>query len=309
MKNTNVAFVKELCQKLDFPQEAIQYFADLGRRIEAKPQLADCMQMLYQGVFVEKRLNFKNIDAYMRLFADDLCEPWESLSMYFLLLGCRQLHVDYQEQGFPEAIYMRSIEGLRSILLECYEVRSVWGTFVSGAYDTIFQLLSFGIGRFRFSINQLPDEYIFGDKIKIPAGTPVLACHIPSHMGSMNDEVRMESYRLAYAFFKDYLWNDLLIISCGSWLLYADHKDFLPKDSNILRFMDDFDLLSSFDTETFKDGWRIFGKEWGKPYDELPENTSLQKAYKQRLLNTGKTGRGYGILLFDGDKIVNKRKK
>lgn len=57
---------------------------------------------------------------------------------------------------------------------------------------------------------------------------------------------------------------------CGSWLLYEGHREFLPENSNILRFMDDFDIIRSADKEKFGDGWRVFGNTATDPLTTCP---------------------------------------
>ena len=69
--------------------------------------------------------------------------------------------------------------------------------------------------------------------------------------------------------------------------------------------MNDFELISSKDREIFGDGWRIFGRYYGLPPEQLPTDTSPRKAVAGRLPSGGKMGTGFGIILFDGDKIIN----
>lgn len=226
--------------------------------------------------------------------------------MLLLLAACQPLKTLYESRGIPEEIYWNGLQDLRSKLLECWEVRSIYGTFVPGGFSGMFRLKRFAIGRFQYAMETLEKDYPLPDGRIIPAGTFKVACHIPSHGLALTDDVRLDSYRQAHAFFAPKLYQGLLVVSCSSWLLYPAQRDFLPETSKILRFMVDFDIISQTEEENFSAGWRIFGSAWGKPYAELPEDTSLQRAYKKRLLETNRTGRGYGILVVDGKKIVNK---
>ena len=151
----------------------------------------------------------------------------------------------------------------------------------------------------------LEKDYPLPDGRVIPAGAFKVGCHIPSHGPALTDAARMDSYRRAHQFFAPRLYQGLLIVSCSSWLMYPAHPQFLPKDSRVLRFMSDFDLIGQKEQEGFPDGWRVFGRAWGAPYAALPEDTSLQRAYKQWLLQRGVTGRGFGLMVFDGERIIN----
>jgi len=68
--------------------------------------------------------------------------------------------------------------------------------------------------------------------------------------------------------------------------------------------MDDFDIVNAQDEEHFSNAWRIYGAAGGKSPEHWPTDTGLQRAYTQWIRSGGKTGRGLGILLFDGEKIL-----
>ena len=95
-----------------------------------------------------------------------------------------------------------------------------------------------------------------------------------------------------------------MLFCCGSWLLYPRHREFLPEKSNILRFLDDFEIVSWAEKENFGDAWRVFGRYSELPVEQLPRDTSLRRAYADWLAAGNKTGDGYGLFLFDGEKIV-----
>ena len=92
---------------------------------------------------------------------------------------------------------------------------------------------------------------------------------------------------------------------CGSWLLYPPHYDFLPPQSNILKFMDCFDILRWEDADEFSDCWRVFASYKDLPPAELPRDTSLRRAFADRLIAGGKTGHGFGAFFFDGENILH----
>jgi hypothetical protein len=120
-------------------------------------------------------------------------------------------------------------------------------------------------------------------------------------------EVRLDSYKKAYAFYaeRNELKNGLLAVTCHSWLLYPAHKQFLPNNLNIVSFIDDFDILGSGEEDHFSNDWRVFGSAASLPPTERPRDTALRKAYAEWICSGGKAGAGYGIMLFDGECIVN----
>ena len=55
-------------------------------------------------------------------------------------------------------------------------------------------------------------------------------------------------------------------------------------------------------TYDFGDQWRIFGvKNDRKPVDELPQNTSMQRAYVEWFKKGKKPGHAYGIIVYDSE--------
>ena len=117
----------------------------------------------------------------------------------------------------------------------------------------------------------------------------------------------MDSYRKAY----DYFCGDSgepLICMCLSWLIDPVNREILPPTSHFNTFADDFDIVGSVEDEGgFVNAWRVFGADADKDPAEWPERTSLQRAFKKHKLSDGKFGYGIGFLIFDGEKIVNKK--
>ena len=97
------------------------------------------------------------------------------------------------------------------------------------------------------------------------------------------------------------------MICCHSWLLYPDTKDLFKCSRNITDFYNDFDIIGKDESEGFSNAWRVFEKDYNQSeIDSLPDNTSLQRNFIQWLKNGGKTGNGFGVIIFDGQKIINK---
>ena len=52
----------------------------------------------------------------------------------------------------------------------------------------------------------------------------------------------------------------------------------------------------------------MFGHHITKPIDELPTDTSVRRNYVRLMKEVGKAGWGRGLILFDGEKIVNNKR-
>ena len=68
--------------------------------------------------------------------------------------------------------------------------------------------------------------------------------------------------------------------------------------------MNDFDIISSAVDEKFANAWRIFGSHAAKDPTEWPRDTTLRRLYAERVCAGKPVGGGYGVILFDGERIL-----
>lgn len=118
-------------------------------------------------------------------------------------------------------------------------------------------------------------------------GKIALSVHIPQGEPLAYDACQA-SYRQAYAFFRGITTRFV----CGSWLLSPVLQELLPPDSNIIRFQKDFTLLE-VEPDDRQCEQRVFGA-LSDDYASYPQNTRLQRAVRERLLQGGKIGKGHG---------------
>jgi len=220
--------------------------------------------------------------------------------LYYVCLS-KQLRKMYEEKNIPCNIFYDSMTDLRCKLFECHKVHGVWGSFVAFWFPRFFDLTRFALGSLQFETIQFDREYE-KNGYTVHKGDTVLNMHIPSS-GPLKHELCIDSYRRAREFYKDIFGEKPTVFVCNSWLLFPKHKEILPSDSNIRKFMDDFDIISSNDNNNYGDLWRIFGKFYNGNPEELPEDTQLQRIYKDFIKKGNTVGTGFGIILFDGNVI------
>ena len=75
------------------------------------------------------------------------------------------------------------------------------------------------------------------------------------------------------------------------------------------KFYELFDVVESEVQEDNEDFWRVFNREYSPEIlDQVPADTTLRHRFLE-FLRTGRImGNGYGILLFDGEKILGTQK-
>ena len=118
------------------------------------------------------------------------------------------------------------------------------------------------------------------EKVLSP-GDPVISIHIPAN-GSLNPESVDESLEKSTIFFREYYPDyKYKAFVCYSWLMDPQLIDLLGPDKNIARFCNRFKKIT-----TKSSGNSVFNYVFWKPdmnfvLEELPENTSLERAVKK----------------------------
>jgi len=302
---TRLEHFKLFMDTLEFPEEAK---ADLLKAREDFVKTDYYKE--FEAFFKEYEADYKNYNNHenrMRLekIAEEVGIPEEKLYMIYFIGLSQHLMKLYEEQGLPMEIYWDSMSDLKVKLFECKNVYDIWGTFVGGWFYGFFRLDRFKIGRLEYEVVGCEIEEYKKHGIELRKDDKVINIHIPSGEPFTFD-IRLDSYKRAYEFYKQYRKGDLIAFVCSSWLLYPENKDFYPEKSNIIDFTDDFEIFASGEQDEFHDSWRVFGKPNETPIDQLPEDTSLRRAYKKRLIEKGSFGFGKGIIIFDGEKVLTK---
>lgn len=281
---------KQMMQKLDFP-------------INAQQELLSTLDVLLNSsefLEIANRYQKENFD-YSKALEDtknlalkhSVCE----YTSYMLLLICMapELHKRYTQKGIADEIFYATMADLKYKLEECRLVHGKTGTFVPWWYKGFFEMKIFALGRLQFEINHTWfDCNVEG--VHIPKGTKVLSVHIPRTNTRLEHSLVLDSYKQATEFFKDYFDN--IIFICNSWLLYPWNREVLKDGSNLAEFYDDFTIVQTGEYENYSEVWRLFDCLYDDNPDNLPNDTSLRRAYIERIKDKQPIGYGTGVIIF-----------
>ncbi len=295
----NSEFVINLMKRLSFPSESIDFLAEKYDKLLGNADYLNvfgkCRDLYFSGdesSYVEDSLKEISQKSKIHIY---------TVHFIFLLYCAERLRRLYLEKGLEIELFENLMIDLRCKLIECHDVYSIWGTFVFFWFQRHFLIDRFALGRFQYEKADFDYDKYEIDGYTVKRGDTVYNFHIPSS-GPIPEESRLNSYKLAYDFFsKD---NKPIALVCWSWLLYPPYKDVFPKDSNIRSFVDDFTVLKFGKSDNFDDRWRIFKKPNELQVSDLPSDTRLQRAFLDYMKSGGTFGWGYGIILFDKDKIL-----
>jgi hypothetical protein len=115
-------------------------------------------------------------------------------------------------------------------------------------------------------------------------GTPVLAVHVPHFYGPLSAAACDESFARAVAFFPRHFPEERYEVAvCNSWLLDPQLAEYLPAESNIIRFQRRFRPAYQPDADDEMIQEFVFGRAEPDPA-LLPRDTALQRAVADHLL-------------------------
>lgn len=301
----NNAYFIDFMERNDFTEESKICFSEINKKLDSETHLGE----KYDAILNEYMYPVANdeirpsLNALAKLAEENGINVY-SINCVFLIHCAEILKERYEEAGIAENIYWDTMADIKYKLTECINCEEVPGIFVPDWYNGFHDMTRFAYGRFQYEMREFDEEFTTSCGVKIKKGDKYVNFHIPSSGVSLTDEVRLDSYKKAYEAFKHEFADEIVIFGCSSWLLYQKHRDFLPSHLNILRFMDDFEIISEHESEDFSNGWRVFGKYSDLPAEQLPRNNSLQNAYADWLLAGNGAGGAFGIIVFDGEKIL-----
>ena len=226
-----------------------------------------------------------------------------TVQLLFFIYLSYELEQQYIKGGLEHSVFIDTVEDLKFKTMEYHQIKGVWGTDECRWFYNLFKMRTFAFGRLQYTLgNFFFDEKAVAKRI-VKQGDTVVCIHIPSSGKPFDREARMLSYCKAYEFYKRILGEEP-VFYCDSWLLYPPNREILGANSNVVSFMDDFKIIDSYEYRDNHILWRIFGKDFDLPAEQLPRNTSMQRKMADWILNGNKLGAGIGCFLYDE---VNKK--
>ncbi|GIM65730.1 hypothetical protein Aau02nite_19280 [Amorphoplanes auranticolor] len=194
---------------------------------------------------------------------------WRHLYVYAYLALVDVVTACHREHGIPEAVSRVTLADLgRNLAIdrrmhgEGWPVMQSWLTL--HARGSLYEL-----GRLQYQ-----------------RGDTAIGLHIPE-AGPLTPEAVTASLDDARAFFPRHFPEErYTAFSCGSWLLDPQLREYLPEDSNIVRFQRRFELEPYAEPEGLDadvEALRFVFRTLSTPLEKLPRRTTLQRAIVDHL--------------------------
>lgn len=233
----------------------------------------------YKDVFFDRACWDDAVKEIQRELSGD--EDGMKILWVELDFACRT-YDEYRKTGIPERIFIDTMKFCTRFVNQYHEIygeyKFVWGWW----FPRQISMQEFRIGSLEF-------EFI--------ADKDIIAVHIPS-----DADLSPESVNKSFSAFKEFRevyypeWMHKRI-GCDSWMMSPVLKQLLAEDSNILKFQNLFDTISTdYDSMAVLD-WVFPG--YSNVDDSLPENTSLQRKMKKYLICGGKIGWSTAVMPHD----------
>ena len=197
----------------------------------------------------------------------------------------------YREHHYSDEMYEGVFKDLYCKMIECHDVKKVWGSFVCAWFNLHLSLKLFPIGRLQYQPGDTVDK-------RVPSplgGKPAIHIHIPSSGPLIKEEIE-DSLKRATAFFADSFEGDSVLFTTTTWLLAPYHREMLKESSGIITFMNCFDEIWPIDNNGEDTLWRVFSTDQFDDLLALPADTTLRRGYLKLLKEHTPFQAGIGII-------------
>lgn len=204
--------------------------------------------------------------------------------VHVLLASIPTVLAYHEKRGIPADVSWATLADLGRQLGIYRRIHGVGGLGVQFWFSLHFRGLIYDMGRLQFNRGRIDfaDDAIASTGAPFTKGDTALGVHIPES-GPMTPQACDESFRRAREFYDRYFPEERYRYAvCSSWLLDPQLAEYLPEDSNIVRFLRRFQLMPGGhegDQAVFEFVFRMMNPT----VDQLPRRTTLERAVAQHL--------------------------
>ncbi len=270
---------------LEFPIEAVDSISHDFDKIADNGAACESLVQTVTSYRENRIFDIGEVTKTAKQYAKECDINEYSAALIYYMCAAMYSYPAFEEKGLSKEEWFDSMADFRCKLFECHDRYGVWGTFVDW-FSKWYTGDRMTYGRFAFEVIPCPVE--FKEKgFNVEKGQKVIETHILNNKKKpFTEEAWKEAFKRAAAYFGDKLDGAEPVFFAYSWLLFPKNREFLPENSNIVKFMSEY--TPGMTTPTKNDLWRIFNiADCNTDPALLDEDTSLRKAYKEFMLNGG----------------------
>ncbi|MEV6941525.1 acyltransferase domain-containing protein [Streptomyces sp. NPDC051172] len=275
----------EVLLDLAVPHEDINQLVRMGRRVTDDPELLRALE----GSVEELVRGMGEVGTAVDLPQLD----WASgplqrcFPVYVFVAALPYTRAYHRARGVPDDVSRRTLADLgRNMAVHRRRHRRA-GVQAPWWLTHHFRGELYQLGRLQFERarhGQRTSRVLAAAGLDVAPGTPCLNVHIPDHLGPLAPAACERSLALATEFFaRHYPEEKYRAALCHSWLLDAQLKEYLPADSNIVRFQDRFRVAREDREPADKEPVQFVFGDPELPVESLPRRTAVERAVGDHL--------------------------
>ncbi len=264
----------ELYRLIELPEEVAELYGQWDAEREPKADAELIARILDRQQWEQAE---KELEARIGEDPDKVAVLWEELRIAALQWP------KWQAKGIPEEIYRDTMAFATRYLKDGMKTYGRWHFSAPWWFPRQLAMELFRVGTLEYELVNEQEE------------TRRVFLHIPTD-ASLAPEALDDSFRRFRAFAASFYpeWEHAPIF-LDSWLMSPAIRSLLPEGSRILALQDRFEFERAEPENMGAVEWEFPGCE-GRPFEELPEETTLQKRMKAFLLAGKKPGWAAGRL-------------
>lgn len=285
-------YIERLCFPIDAKEDLLSAFDKIAANGSTFPRFCAILEAYEK----ECAIHFPPVQQEM----EALCEavgvhPYTGKLLLYLSLA-DGMRAHYRTRGIDETLFWNALADLGYKLEECRLVHEMNGSFVGNWFAGFYKLERFALGRLQFELTSVKKPYTCAG-FSLSEGQTAINIHIPRTGTRLCHDEVLAAYEMAREHFCEAFPNGETLFTCHSWLLDPWNLTVLRPDSNLACFIHDFEIVEVEEYPDYSQLWRLFDCNYTGDPEGLPGDSSLRRAYKERVKRGEKTAAGLGYFI------------
>lgn len=274
--------LRRLCGELHFPDLVVEPLVQSAEELAENEAL---MRLLAHGRWM-LRTEVRRIGSWLVPWGrlpEALGQTGRLFHAFVFLSDASRIRRFHRELGIDDTVSIDTLSDLGVHLRHHHRMYGCFG-FKEAAWISLhYAGLLFRLGRLQFEMGTWRVPPAKSARCPLSLGDPILDVHI-AEIGPLDPDACDASIAQAREFFPRHFPDfDFRAFGCWSWLLDPQLSEYLPANSNIMKFQNRFQTVP---TEKLHDGPAVqfvFRMHPQTPLDALPQRTTLERAVVSHL--------------------------
>jgi hypothetical protein len=286
----------EVLLDLAVPHEDINQLVRMGRRVTDDPELLRFLEASVEELVRGMGEIGGAVDLPQLDWASGPLQ--RSFPVYVFVAALPYTRAYHRARGVPDDVSRRTLADLGRNMVVHRRRYGRAGVQAPWWLTHHFRGELYQLGRLQFERarhGQRTSRVLASAGLEVAPGTTCLNIHIPDHLGPLSPAGCERSLALAGEFFtRHYPEEKYRAALCHSWLLDPQLKEYLPRDSNIVRFQERFRVAREDREPADSEPVQFVFGDPELAIESLPRRTAVERAVGDHLRAGGHWYIGHG---------------